>query len=101
MVSLSEGCKDVMFLRELISEIEPNFINDPTVVHEDNHAAYEIARRPGTYTKLRHVKVRHFYCQDVVQNKFVDVQTISSEDQAADRLTKTLSGTMFKLKIGV
>ena len=98
VVSLSEGCKDVMFLRELISEIEPNFINDPTVVHEDNHAAYEIARRPGTYTKLRHVRVRHFYCQDVVQNKFVDVQTISSEDQAADILTKTLSGTMFELK---
>ena len=50
------------------------------------------------YTKLRHVRVRHFYFQDVVQNKFVDVQTISAEDQAANLFTKTLSGMMFELK---
>jgi hypothetical protein len=44
------------------------------------------------------VRIRHFFVQDAVANKEIDVKGITSELQAADLLTKLIEGNDFKTK---
>lgn len=97
-MSLSEAVKEVVYLRQIIEEIEPNLTVTPTKIFEDNKATRDIARKPGTYTKLRHVRIRHFFVQDKQSSGEVTVEDIDSANQAADLLTKLIDGSEFAVK---
>lgn len=99
-VSLSLCCTEVVFLRKLIEQVEAVTL-EATKIYEDNYGCREIAKHPSLYTKMKHVEMRHLYCQEVVQKGWVSVEEITSKDQVADVLTKAEDGVEFQRKRGM
>jgi transposase InsO family protein len=96
IVALSLGATELIFFKKLWVEIFGIHCS-PWKVHCDNRAAIDIAGCPRSYTKLKHVSLRHFYVQELVESKEVEVVPVCSADQYADGLTKILEGTEFKI----
>lgn len=89
-----------MFIRRLIIEIELEQDRQrlpPTKLKEDNKGCRDLAINPSSYTKLKHVEIRHFLCQQLVQSKDIEVELVSTKDQIADVLTK-ISNSNFDQK---
>jgi hypothetical protein len=98
LIALSECGKEISFLRQVLAEFDQDITSRPSPIFEDNRATREVALKPGSYTRLRHVKIRHFYIQDLVKDKEVSIETVRSEEQAADLLTKIIDGSAFSRK---
>eukprot|EP00475_Leptophrys_vorax_P041896 TRINITY_DN78_c0_g1_i1.p1 TRINITY_DN78_c0_g1~~TRINITY_DN78_c0_g1_i1.p1 ORF type:complete len:280 (+),score=46.21 TRINITY_DN78_c0_g1_i1:304-1143(+) len=100
VVALSLGCSELAFVERIISEIEGTL---PRItIFEDNRACGSVANSPGSYTKLKHVETRHFFCQNYIQDRKDRVQliTVPTTEQLADVLTKPVEGREFSLKTG-
>jgi hypothetical protein len=98
MMAISDCAREVIYLRQILGEVDTKATEYPSVVFEDNRATREISNKPGSYTRLRHVRVRHFFIQDAVNYKEIIVSTVKSSEQAADILTKIIDGSAFASK---
>ena len=62
----------------------------PVVIKVDNQACMAIARNPVQPSKTKHFEIKLFYLRDVVADETVRLEYVSTEDNAADILTKGL-----------
>ena len=94
-VALSRATQEVMWLRQILSEIRfPQL--EPTIIHEDNAAAIIMANNAVTTPRSKHIDIRHHYIRECVQNQVIKIQPCSSVDMIADIMTKPLPADRFK-----
>jgi hypothetical protein len=95
MIALSLGAAEVEFVRKLERELNRSELTTWNVFC-DNKAAVDISRSPRCYTKLKHVALRHFYIQHLVERQELHVRRVKSAEQVADGLTKNLDRIAFE-----
>jgi hypothetical protein len=61
----------------------------------DNQSAIKLALNEGSVQRTRHMGVRAAFLREKVQEKELDIQYVCTNDQAADFLTKPLTGNKF------
>lgn len=90
-MALTEATKEAMYLRQFL--IELGFENLANVrVFNDNNGALKLSENPVFHQRTKHINVRHHFVRDVVKSGLLKVEHISTDDMAADVLTKGLSG---------
>ena len=62
----------------------------------DNEAAIKLAHNPEMQ-RTKHIETRHFYVKECVQETLLEVERISSQDQLADIMTKSLFKLRFRM----
>jgi hypothetical protein len=62
---------------------------------EDNQPAIDLTKRPLSDGRTKHIDIRCCYIQQQVNKGAVKVSWISTNDQAADGLTKALNRVKF------
>lgn len=68
----------------------------PTIINCDNRSTTHIAEEDLANTKTKHIAVNYYFIKEAIDNKQVQVNWISGQDQLADCLTKPLGPILFK-----
>jgi hypothetical protein len=94
-VALFECAKEIKWMRGLLADLGfPQL--DPTVVYEDNTACIALANGHGNQKRTKHFDVRLHYVRELVDEKIITVEHITSEEMIADLLTKSMPKLRFK-----
>lgn len=101
--SIAAIAAELRWVCSLISELSIGLPNSP-VVYCDNVGATQLSSNPIIHSRMKHVIVDYHFIRDQVQSGLLRVAHVSSADQLADLLTKSLPTSQFLLlrdKIGL
>lgn len=102
-MALFEGCKDVVWLRNLLCNLGVCPGREPTEIRHDNQSSITWAENTGM-RKVKHIDLRYNYSQHMIADGVVVLKYVSTDENIADIFTKILSGTKFqkaRRKLGV
>lgn len=88
-MALTEASKEAIHLRKLLTCINHEDSTD-IVLYSDNQGALRLADNPVFHSRSKHIDIRHHFVRQVVNKKLVRLEHISTDDMAADMLTKGL-----------
>ena len=63
-----------------------------TIIHCDNQSCIRISKNPVFHDRSKHIEIIYHFIRDYVQRGVVELQYISTNEQVADILTKSLRG---------
>lgn len=92
--ALAKCVGEVNWVRAVLSELgfPPT---GPTTVHQDNLGAIAWTKDVQGLRNVKHIGIKYYVVRDAVENDEVEVRFISTSDNRADSLTKTLAGDSF------
>ena len=93
--ALSEGAKDLAYLRRLFEELGICQRN-PTMIYSDNMSCIKLANNPVMHSRTKHIELQHHYVREKVANGSVEISLISTFEQEVDLLTKPLYTATFE-----
>lgn len=87
-MSITEACKEAMYLRRLVCEITDELytIN----VFNDNQGALKLSMNNVFHNRTKHIDIRYHFCRDCVSNNIIKLQYLETAKMPADLLTKSL-----------
>lgn len=88
------GC-EIFYLRSVLSAMGYEQ-NGPTPVAEDNVACIYMSKSSAMFNKGKHIDVRVYCLREFVQNGIMELYHVSTHQQAADCLTKSLPSEVLK-----
>ena len=91
-VSMSEGMKDLMFIKMCLNYIKMK-VNLPMIVLINNIGAIEMLDSKTGQCKTKHIDTRFHWIKQYVDKDKVKVNYIKSEENVADIFTKNLQPT--------
>jgi hypothetical protein len=93
-IGLFEASKLIMWLRQLLNELgyPPT---TSTILYEDNKSAIHIVQNGNDKGRTKHMDVRYHLLRDLVKDKIIHVEYMSTENMTADILTKPLDSKLF------
>jgi hypothetical protein len=93
-VAACDTAKMILFFRSLLQDagLEQT---DATVMFEDNNGALLMANAQQPTKRTQHIDIKHFALLDWVEGDLVILHAISTHDNAADAMTKTLTKPLF------
>ena len=94
IIALSEGCRDLIYLKQLLEAFVE--VETPMTVFVDNQATIALMQQPVNNSRTKHIPVRHFWVRDLVQRKEIVLRYVPTEHNVADFLTKPLQGARFR-----
>ena len=94
-VSLTRLCQEVLWLRQLLSDLgHPQ--SSPTTLYGDNQGALKTACNPTSRHSMKHVDVKHHFIRHAADTNLVSLQHVPTADNPADILTKSLGTTKYQ-----
>ncbi|BES89629.1 Reverse transcriptase (RNA-dependent DNA polymerase) [Nesidiocoris tenuis] len=94
IVAASEAGREIAWLKRFLSELVD--IKAIPELQVDNEAAVRLAENPEFHRRTKHIRVRHFFIRELVNDGEVRVTKIPTEFQLADALTKPLAKPRLK-----
>src|SRR4051812_13247643 len=93
--ALAFGVYKALWIRQLLSELHL-LPNGPVMLYYDNKAAIDIANNPVQHDRTKHVEIDRHFIREKIDHGIICLPFVKSSDQlAADVLTKGLSTSMF------
>ena len=93
-VAACDTAKMILFFRSLLDQLgQPQ--DEATILYEDNTGALLMANAQQPTRRTRHIEIKHFALLDWVEQDLLKLQSISTNDNAADAMTKMLSKQLF------
>ena len=86
--------KRLVFLNNILKFIAPN--STPAKLFMDNEGAISIAHGVGRTKRSKHIEVKHFYIRELIKNNKLTLHSISTHDNVADAMTKSLGKIKFR-----
>jgi transposase InsO family protein len=97
-VALSLASRDVIWLRNLLSEM--GFSQESsTKVYEDNQSCIKIAISTKQLPGTKHIDIRHHFIRQRIESREIELVGINTRDMVADVFTKSLPNELFKKHI--
>ena len=89
-IAASEVVKEVMWLRGLVSELLQMKELKTTIIHCNNQSAVSLSKNQVYHDRIKHVDVKYYFIRDMIKSEAVDIDKISTNENVAGMLTKTL-----------
>lgn len=89
-VAASEASKSLVWLDRLLKETEIIEAKSIPTLHIDNQSTIKYIKGTGFYERSKHIETRYQYVRQLFNEKKINVEYISAQDQAADIFTKGL-----------
>ena len=94
-MAASQCACEVMFIRNLYGEMGGD-ISKPTVIYVDNSGAVQLARDRRSCQRSRHIQRRFLKLREWQAEGHIKLVYVSTDDNAADVLTKPLPTAAFR-----
>ena len=88
-VALAHATKEAIWLRALLGELHLG-TDAPTIISTDNLAAIAFSQDHQFHGRSKHIDIRHHFVRERITDGTILVPHCSSEENAADILTKAL-----------
>ncbi|PKU63096.1 Retrovirus-related Pol polyprotein from transposon TNT 1-94 [Dendrobium catenatum] len=93
--ALASAAAEITWIRRLLQEL--NCTQEAaTPLFCDNTSAIALANNPVFHARTKHIEVDCHYIRNCVKDHIIQIQHISTKDQLADLLTKSLPSTRFQ-----
>jgi hypothetical protein len=89
-VALTIAAKEAVYVRKLLAELHYPLPYRPVEIFEDNQPAINLTDQSNVNGRSKHIQVRWYWIRQQVNLGFVNINWISTTEQAADGLTKAL-----------
>jgi hypothetical protein len=100
-VNLSDCCRDIIYVRNVLAQVNIFKQTEPTPLFSDSTAAISIAQKKGVNHRTKHIALRDHFVRSLVSDDVVDVRKIHTSENPADILTKATRTDIFKTHIDV
>ena len=70
-------------------------VKKPSVIYEDDKGAFFLAKNRQVGIPTKHTDICHHFLRDMVEDKYIDILYIKSEDSPAGIMTKNTSEEYF------
>lgn len=94
-IAASNTAQEVCWLRNMLQEL-CIIGNDPINLFVDNQSAIRLVDNPVHHKKTKHIDIKFHHIRECVENKYIVVKYVCSEDQLADIFTKALARDKFR-----
>lgn len=92
--ALAKCSCEAVWLRRLLAELR--ILEDkPTTIYCDNQSIIKLSYNPVSHEKSKHFEIDYHFTRQKVENNTIRVEFISSQEQPADILTKSLGRHKF------
>jgi hypothetical protein len=101
-IALSEGARESVYLTLLLSELTGK--RKTVQLYSDNQSAIKLCYNPVFHNRTKHIDIRYHYTRELVENNWITVNYMPSEEMSADILTKSLNKVKhdkFKADLGL
>jgi transposase InsO family protein len=95
-MALAATCQEALWLRALAKELDPQSVEEPTMILCDNKGSVDLANTAGFRQRTKHIDIRHHFIREHLADKEIIVHYIPTEKMLADALTKALSSPKLK-----
>ena len=93
-IAATEAGKLTLYLRSMLNDLNISQ-ESATTIYEDNAAATAMANASRPTRRTRHMDIKHFALLDWVATDQMILSAISTHDNPADSLTKSLGPQLF------
>ena len=93
-MALTDCSKELTYLTSLAQDLGEQFTL-PVPLYADNQPSIKVAK--GSSTRMRHINVRYHYIRQCLEIGLVELHYISTQNQVADIMTKSLDKTKVEL----
>lgn len=93
-ISLTEGIKEAIWLKGILGE--SGVSQDKISVHCDNQGAIHLTKHHVFHERCKHIDIKLHFVRDVAEKEEIKVEKISTLDNQADMMTKSLPQAKFK-----
>lgn len=93
-MAITESVKEAIWLQGLVSDL--GLKQDATVVFCDSQSAIYLTRNSVYHERTKHIDIRYHFIRDIISEGIVCVEKVSTDDNPADMLTKSLPVTKFR-----
>uniref|UniRef100_A0ACD5WTY3 Uncharacterized protein n=1 Tax=Avena sativa TaxID=4498 RepID=A0ACD5WTY3_AVESA len=103
IAATTAACQGV-WLSRLLSELVEEKEGKPATIFVDNKSAIQLSKNPVFHDRSKHIEVRFHFIRESIEQGKVEIDYISTDDQLADILTKSLGRVRFqdlRTRIGV
>jgi len=95
LVALHDGSPQVIWTRAFLQELL--YDQAPTVINQDNRSTIHMAEKgAGNFNRTKHIAVRYFAIKQLVEDKVVTLNHVTTDKMLADPLTKPIIGRRFR-----
>ena len=94
-MAISEACKEAIWLRGLYTKFCG--VTSCITIFCDSQSAICLTKDQMFHERTKHIDVRYHYIRDVIAQGDVKVCKISTHDNPADMMTKSVPTTKFEL----
>ncbi|KAG6509698.1 hypothetical protein ZIOFF_027698 [Zingiber officinale] len=91
----NEATRKVVWLRRLLLELQQK-MDEPATIFCDNQSAIAMTKNPVFHARSKHIELRRHFIREMVLQKEILLEFISTHDQPADVLTKAVSSEKFE-----
>ena len=88
-IAAVEAGKEIIWMRQFMGELGYQ-VSGASLLRMDNQSAIAVSKNPEHHGKMKHLSFRLFWLRDAVQDGLIEPAFVSTEDMAADILTKAL-----------
>ena len=88
-MAASQASCEAIWLRKLLVGLFGRELR-PTVIYCDNQSCIKLSENPVFHDRSKHIEIRYHFIRDWVQRGAVQLAYVSTDDQVADILTKSL-----------
>jgi hypothetical protein len=92
--ALSEAAKEVKFFIQVLVSINIQ-VKLPVVVHVDNVGAIFMSENVNATSRTKHIDARYHFIREYIEDGYIKVIFVKSEDNQADIFTKNVNGDIY------
>ncbi|OWZ03590.1 LOW QUALITY PROTEIN: RxLR effector protein [Phytophthora megakarya] len=89
-MALTHGTKEVIFLRELLSE--RGMDQNQTIVNVVNN----LSTNPVQHSRMKHIDTRYHFVRERIATEEIGVEYVSTKENVADLLTKAVTSDVMQ-----
>jgi hypothetical protein len=94
--SICAAVQEAKFLMQLLKDMTVERVNESAVLKVDSQSAMALAKNPVFHQRSNHIDIRYDFLRNEIQNGFVQLKYVPSEDNIVGILTKALSDVIPK-----
>ena len=92
--ALSEASKEIKFIVQVLLSIDIK-VKLPVIVHVDNIGAIFMSENNTATSRTKHIDARYHFVREFIEDGFIKIIFVKSEDNQADIFTKNVNGDIY------
>lgn len=90
-VAITLACQDLLWLKELLKNIDNSYVNTPIKLFSDNQSAIKLVHSNNYHARSKHIDTKYNFVKENVASKVIELSYIPTEEMIADALTKAVT----------